>query len=121
MSNNAVVCSYKTFMQITGYSRPTIGRAIKLLKSSSFIDTVKVGSATAYCVNEKVAWQTSGHLRKYALFSATVIASDFEQEDPENLPSFEDNLKLLKVPFVSQKQEVQSEIDFDQNTGEIFD
>ena len=31
-TTNAVVCSYTTLCEITGVSRPTVGRAIKLLK-----------------------------------------------------------------------------------------
>lgn len=80
-TTNAVVCSYKTLCEITGVSRPTVGRAIKLLKDDNWIDTVKIGSASAYCVNERVFWQSGKNLRKYAVFSATVIAAESEQTD----------------------------------------
>jgi hypothetical protein len=83
-TTNAVICSYKTFQEVTGYSRPSIARAIKVLKEENWVDTVKVGSATAYCVNERVAWQAARNQRKYAIFSATVIASENEQEDGYN-------------------------------------
>ena len=56
-TTNAVVCSYTTLCEITGVSRPTVGRAIKLLKDDQWIDTVKIGNANAYCVNERVFWQ----------------------------------------------------------------
>ena len=52
-TTNAVVCSYTTLCEITGVSRPTVGRAIKLLKDDQWIDTVKIGNANAYCVNER--------------------------------------------------------------------
>ncbi|WP_419852028.1 helix-turn-helix domain-containing protein [Actinobacillus pleuropneumoniae] len=40
--NNSVICSYQTLMEITGYSRPTVARAIKHLKDNRWIDTVKL-------------------------------------------------------------------------------
>ena len=52
-TTNAVVCSYTTLCEITGVSRPAVGRAIKLLKDDQWIDTVKIGNANAYCVNER--------------------------------------------------------------------
>ena len=61
-------------------SRPAVGRAIKLLKDDQWIDTVKIGNANAYCVNERVFWQAGRNQRKYAIFSATVIASATDQE-----------------------------------------
>ena len=53
-TTNAVVCSYTTLCEVTGVSRPTVGRAIKLLKEDNWIDTVKIGNANAYCVNEGI-------------------------------------------------------------------
>lgn len=79
-TTNAVVCSYTTLCEITGVSRPTVGRAIKLLKEDNWIDTVKIGNSSAYCVNERVFWQAGRNQRKYAIFSATVIASASEQD-----------------------------------------
>ena len=78
-TTNAVVCSYKTLQEVTGYSRPSVARAIKLLKDERWIDSVRIGSATAYAVNEKIAWQAARNQRKYAVFSATVVASESEQ------------------------------------------
>ncbi|MCX3506454.1 plasmid replication initiation protein, partial [Escherichia coli] len=85
---------------ITGVSRPTVGRAIKLLKDDNWIDTVKVGNANAYCVNEKVFWQAGRNQRKYAIFSATVIASESEQDE-----GFQEKAKqkLNYIPIVESK------------------
>ena len=63
-TTNAVVCSYTTLCEITGVSRPTVGRAIKLLKDDQWIDTVKIGNANAYCVNERVFWQAGRNQKK---------------------------------------------------------
>lgn len=79
-TTNAVVVSYNTLCEITGVSRPTVGRAIKLLKDDNWIDAVKVGGATAYCVNARAFWQAKRNQRQYAIFQATVIASESEQD-----------------------------------------
>lgn len=79
-TTNAVVCSYKVLCEVTGVSRPTVARAIKVLKEDHWVDAVKIGNATAYCVNERAFWQAGRLERKYAIFSATVIASESEQD-----------------------------------------
>ena len=96
-TTNAVVCSYQTLCEVTNSSRSSIGRAIKLLKDENWIDTVSIGNAKAYCVNEKVFWQASKNQRKYAIFSATVIASETEQEN-----DFQNKIKkkLTYVPII---------------------
>lgn len=91
--NNSVVCSYQTLIEITGYSRATIGRSIKYLKQHKWIDTVKVGSATAYCVNAQVAWRSSNNQRHYAVFSSTVVATSTEQNS-----DFLTDKKLKHIP-----------------------
>lgn len=100
-NTNAVVCSYKTLQEITGYSRPSVGRAIKTLKDMNWIDSVKIGSATAYAVNERIVWQSGKTQRRYAMFSATVIASETEQGsgfNPDN------DTKIKHVPFVERNE-----------------
>jgi DNA-binding transcriptional regulator LsrR (DeoR family) len=79
-TTNAVVCSYKVLCEVTGVSRPTVARAIKVLKEDNWVDAVKIGNATAYCVNERAFWQAGRLERKFAIFSATVIASESEQD-----------------------------------------
>lgn len=96
---NAVICSYKTLQESTGYGRSSIGNAIKVLKDDNWIQSIKVGSATAYCVNAKVAWQTTRNQMKYAVFSATVVASMTEQ-DKEYI---EDKTELKYIPYTSHK------------------
>ena len=101
-NTNAVVCSYKTLQEITGYSRPSVGRAIKTLRDMNWIDSVRVGSATAYAVNERIAWQSGRNQRKYAIFSATVVASESEQD--ENF--FEPKQPVKYLPFVGKHERV---------------
>ncbi|MEG3132939.1 replication/maintenance protein RepL [Rouxiella sp. T17] len=98
-TTNAVICSYTTLCEVTGVSRPTIGRAIKLLKDENWIDAVKVGNANAYCVNERVFWQSGRNQRQYAIFSATVIASASEQDS-----NFQEKAKhkLTYIPVIGK-------------------
>jgi DNA-binding transcriptional regulator GbsR (MarR family) len=66
--------------EVTGCSIATVGRAIRVLKDDNWIDTVKIGNASAYCVNERAFWQAGRNQRQYAVFSATVIAAASEQD-----------------------------------------
>jgi hypothetical protein len=100
-TTNAVVCSYKTLQEVTGYSRPSVARAIKHLKDERWIDSVRVGSATAYAVNEKIAWQAARNQRKYAVFSATVVASESEQDKGYEQISAK---PLKHIPFVGSDE-----------------
>lgn len=102
-TTNAVVCSYKTLTELTGYSRTSIANAIKTLKNDNWIEAVKIGSVTAYCVNERVAWQAAKNQRKYAIFSATVVASETEQEKNFSEKSKE---KLTHIPVLSNEEMV---------------
>jgi len=96
-TNNAVVCSYAVLTEITGYSRRSVANAIKVLKTDNWIEAVRVGNSTAYCVNERVVWQAARGQRKYAMFSATVIASESEQERDFIEKNKED---LKRIPHV---------------------
>jgi Fe2+ or Zn2+ uptake regulation protein len=102
-TTNAVVCSYRTICETTEASRASVGRAIKILKEDNWIDTIKVGNATAYCVNEKAFWQAGRNQRRYAIFSATVIASESEQDS-----DFKEKAKqkLTYVPIISSKERI---------------
>ena len=85
------LCSYTTLCEITGVSRPTVGRAIKLLKDDQWIDTVKIGNANAYCVNERVFWQAGRNQRKYAISLSNSYRichrseSDFQEKAKQKL------------------------------------
>lgn len=96
-TTNAVVCSYRTLQEATGVSRTSVANAVKLLKNENWIDAVKIGNATAYCVNERVFWQAGRNHRQYAIFSATVIASASEQDSDYHEKA---KTKLTHVPFL---------------------
>lgn len=96
---NSVICSYTTLEEVLGYSRATIAKAIKTLKEKNWIDTIKIGNATAYCVNEQVAWRLANNQRHYAIFSSTVIATSTENKDFQKI-----NKKLKKVPIATTEK-----------------
>lgn len=98
-TTNAVVCSYVTLMEVTGVSRSSVARAIKVLKEDAWIDAVKIGNATAYGINARAFWQASRNQKKYAIFSATVIASASEQEGGV----VEQSKPLRYIPFVDPR------------------
>jgi DNA-binding MarR family transcriptional regulator len=100
-TTNAVVCSYKTLSELTGYSRTSIANSLKILRDDNWIETVKIGNATAYCVNERVAWQASRNQRNYAIFSATIVASESEQENDFLKKSKE---KLTYIPIIEKNE-----------------
>lgn len=102
-TTNAVVVSYSTLCEVMNVSRPTIGRAIKLLKGDNWIDAVKIGNATAYCVNARAFWQSGRHQKKYAIFQATVIASESEQDS-----SFREKSRqpLTYIPILGKNERV---------------
>lgn len=56
--NNALMCSYQVFMDYFEISKPTVTRAIKLLKDNGFIDVLKSGTSNVYIVNQEVAWSS---------------------------------------------------------------
>ena len=97
-TTNAVVCSYKTLCEVTMLSRTSVAKAIKVLKEDSWLDAVKIGNATAYCINERAFWQSTRTARKHAIFSATVIASESEQESDYHEKA---HTKLMHIPVVS--------------------
>lgn len=94
---NAVVCSHRVLQEITGVSQRTVARAIKVLKDDHWIDAIKIGNSTAYCVNERAFWQAARNQRKYAIFSATVIAAESEQDSDYHEKA---KHKLTHIPII---------------------
>ncbi|MFM9587306.1 hypothetical protein, partial [Streptomyces caniscabiei] len=60
---NAVMISFKAMQQILGKSRPTLDRAVRLLREDNWIQVVKVGTANAYVLNSAVFWTDRGDKR----------------------------------------------------------
>lgn len=90
--NNAVVASHKTLASLTEVSARTIRRAIEVLELGNWIEVRQIGptgTANAYIINDRVAWYGKRDGIRYSLFSATVVVSEEEQPDREELGSQE--------------------------------
>lgn len=92
---NAVMLSFKAMQHIMGKSRPTIDRAIRLLRDDRWLQVVKVGTANAYVLNECVFWTDTKDKRPMATFSAQVITT-LEEQDKDLRQNRE--VKLNRVP-----------------------
>jgi len=77
---NAVVCSQVVLQETFGVSRPTIARAIKILKEKKYIDVYKSGTSNIYAINKNIVWNSWGTNYDYAKFGANIILSESEQE-----------------------------------------
>ena len=96
-TTNAVVISQKALSEVIGVTRPTISKALKVLREENWIDVVKIGNVNAYCVNERAFWQAKRNQRRYAIFSATVIAAESEQPKDFHKKAKE---KLTYIPVI---------------------
>ncbi len=100
IGTNAVTVSNSALCQIIGKSRATVTRAIKHLATHNYVQIIKVGNVNTYIVNERVAFAGTAGQRK-AVFSATVIAHECDQEEGWNNVT-----KLKAVPAILQNERV---------------
>ena len=99
---NAVMISFKAMQQILGKSRPTLDRAVRLLREDKWIQVVKVGTANAYVLNSAVFWTDRGDKRHMANFGAQIVTTLGEQDkDLRANPQ----VKLKRVPILDLKEE----------------
>jgi hypothetical protein len=94
IGTNAVTISNPVLAKILGKSARTIARATKHLAEHAYVQIVKVGNTNTYVVNEQVAFAGSVGQRK-AVFSATVVAHECEQEE-----GWEQVKKLKAIPII---------------------
>lgn len=80
-SRNALCCSYAVFMDYFEISKPTVTRAIKLLKDNGFIDVLKSGTSNVYVVNTEVAWTSWNNSKQYCQFDGKILVSRKENKD----------------------------------------
>lgn len=100
IGTNAVTVSNEALAKILGMSTRTIARATKHLKDNHYVQTIKVGTTNTYVVNEQVAFAGSAGQRK-AVFSATVVAHESEQEE-----GWDQVKKLKAVPVIYEDERV---------------
>lgn len=99
---NALLVSQDTLKKLTGLSRPTLQRAVAVLRDRKWISTTKVGTTNVYHVNSSVFWQARAE-GKFATFSAQVIA-DWEEQDEQTKAEPAPNLRHM--PTVEEGEEV---------------
>lgn len=92
-TGGVVVASRQTLCEITGYSMPTIRRAIAHLANYNWLQRIKIGSAYGFAINTQVAWIGPREKLKHAAFAATVLAArseqapaDLEQKERHTIP-----------------------------------
>lgn len=86
--HNAVVVSQNTLMKLTRASRRTVQRALAVLVEDRWIEVRQVGqngTVNAYIINDRVAWTGKRDGIRYSLFSASVVVSDEEQPDRDQI------------------------------------
>ena len=85
-------------------SRPTVLRALKVLRDDRWIEVRQIGGSgttNAYIINNRVAWHGSRDGIRYGLFSANVLVSDDEQPDREELGKQEPLRDIPALPNAS--------------------
>lgn len=94
IGTNAVTISQATLCKILNRSRATISRGVKYLSDNQFVQTIKTGNVSTYVVNEQIAFAGTAGQRK-AVFSATVVAHECEQDE-----GWDQVKKLKAVPLI---------------------
>lgn len=100
MGSNAVTVSQAALGKILNLSRSTISRASKFLADNQYVQIIKTGNVSTYVVNERIAFAGSAGQRK-AVFSATVIAHECEQDE-----GWDEVTKLKAVPVIYEDERV---------------
>lgn len=101
---NALGCSYAIFEDALGKSKPTITRAIKVLKDNGFIDVLKMGTSNVYIINHEVAWASWDNKKKYCKFNGNMLISHKENKDYA-YKSNSQKIKILSDPNFKKEGE----------------
>lgn len=106
---NAVVASQGTLGELMArpgerpVHRNTVRKAIQKLEAERWIEVVQIGGkggALAYVINDRVAWGQPRDSLRYSRFSAQVLASSSEQQQP-----LEDRPPLRQIPTLMRGEE----------------
>jgi hypothetical protein len=100
IGSNAVTVSQAALGKILNLSRSTISRASKFLADNQYVQIIKTGNVSTYVVNERIAFAGSAGQRR-AVFSATVIAHECEQDE-----GWDEVKKLKAVPVIYEDERV---------------
>lgn len=81
-TNGALVASQKALIELTGLSRTSLYRAIKLLEEIGSLVRIKVGRMTVYALDPAEVWRSFNSAKEGAVFYTKRIA---KKGDPEGL------------------------------------
>ncbi|MFN0723105.1 replication/maintenance protein RepL [Vibrio cyclitrophicus] len=102
-NTNAVVCSYKTLQEVTGYSRPSVGRAIKTLKDMNWIDKRKSRISNSLRCEQKELFgnqgRTNGNMQ-------CLVQPSLHQESETRRRLEEKSNKIKSIPFIGRSEGV---------------
>jgi hypothetical protein len=104
--NNAIVISQGMLSRLLNVHRRSVVRAIELLERDRWIEVRQIGdrgTINAYILNDRVAWVGSRDGLRYSLFSATVIVSEKEQPDRDELGE-QEPLRKLPTLYSGEQQ-----------------
>jgi hypothetical protein len=103
-ANSAFVAAVPLIAEQVGVHTHTARLAIEYLEQHNWIQVVNLGKgqAKAYIVNSRVMWQTGRAGMRYALFNATVMASESDQDKAQ----IENTTPLVTLPSL-RKGEIQ--------------
>lgn len=99
---NAIMVSNEALLSITGITKPTLVKAMKILRDEKWIKQFKVGTSNAYFINSAVFWTSKLKNKQFAEFTASVITTESEQN--ESFQEWED-VKLQYMPLVDHSPE----------------
>ena len=104
---NAVVASHKTLAALLGVrSVTTVKTALAALVAGNWLEVRQIGengTVNAYVLNDRVVWSGPREGLRYSLFTATVLVSDAEQPDRDELGR-EEPLRHLPRLFSGEQQ-----------------
>jgi hypothetical protein len=106
---NSLIISQKGLSTVMGVSLSSTQRAVKYLVENRWVKVIKVATQNAYVLNANVFWRNSlGAKQKIAVFDATVIAFEDEQ-DPKSMEKWN---TPLQHPTVVNEDYIQQFLDF---------
>ena len=104
--HNALITSQNNLARAAKCSIRTVQRSLETLQQNNWIEIRQIGvsgTVNAYVVNDRVAWSGKRDGIRYSLFSATVLISDDEQPDQDELGTLEP-LEAIPAMFQGEKQ-----------------
>lgn len=126
-NNNALGVSMNALTEILGYSRQTVSKAVKYLKSEGWLCVLKSGTSNIYILNPSIVWTSYDTQKQYCKFQTNVIVTP--SENAEYLANVKASFKFKHIneEFIKDVQAKSNatthtaQLNFDPETGEIFD